>query len=136
MARVERAVDEETAEGWTKADHVVTAAWEFFRENPDFVRIMRREALDMQGHLGIDLGVVLKPFFDRAVGYFEREMDAGRFRRHDPAQLIITGIGAILGYFSDQPFLRGVLARDPMEPALLDARLAHIRDFFRAALEP
>lgn len=136
MVRVERAVAEETAEGWTKADHVVTAAWEFFRENPDFVRIMRREALDMQGHLGIDLGAVLKPFFDRAVGYFEREMAAGHFRRHDPAQLIITGIGAILGYFSDQPFLRGVLERDPMEPELLEARLEHIRGFFRAALEP
>ncbi len=67
---------------------------------------MRWEALDGQGHLGVDLGKVLKPFFDRAVAFFEREMGEGRMRKHDPEQLIITGLEAILGYFSDVPFLR------------------------------
>ena len=136
MERVELAVAEEPKMGFTKADHVVTAAWNFFKENPDFVRIMRREALDGQGHLGVDLGEVLKPFFDRAVGYFEREMGEGRFRKHDPEQLIITGFEAILGYFSDVPFLRPLLGSDPLADEFLEARLDHIRDFFRAALEP
>lgn len=135
MQRVEAAVEVRDQEGWSKLDHVVTSAFEFFRQNPDFVRIMRREALDGHGHLGVDLGTVLKPFFDRAVSFFDAEMGEGRFRKHDAEQLIITGTSAILGYFSDVPFWRGVLGRDPLSDEMLEARMAHFRDFFRAALE-
>lgn len=136
MVRVESAIEVHDQEGWSKVDHVVTAAFDFFAENPDFVRIMRREALDGHGHLGVDLGTVLKPYFDRAVQFFDAQMGEGTFRKHDSEQFIVTGIGALLGYFSDVPFLRGVLGRDPLSEEMLNARIAHLREFFRAALEP
>jgi TetR/AcrR family transcriptional regulator len=136
VIRIEDAVASKEQEGWSKVDHVVTAAFDFFAANPEFVRIMRREALDGQGHLGVDLGTVLKPYFDRAVSFFDTEMGEGRFRKHDSEQLIVTGIGALLGYFSDVPFLRGVLGRDPLSDEMLQARIDHLRELFRAALEP
>lgn len=122
--------------GFDKVEFVLEAGFDFFADNPEYVRLVRREALDGGAHLGIDLAAVLRPMWDRAVAYFQRGMDDGTFRRHDPEQLLLTGYGALLSYFSDAPFLEGLLDGDPLVGDALARRRQHITSFYRMALTP
>ena len=127
---------EASERGWAKVEVVLGAGFDFFAANPDYVRLVRREALDSGAHIGLDLAAVLRPMWDLAVAYLGREMDAGTFRRHDPEQLLLTGYGALLSYFSDAPFLGGLLDTEPLDHSALATRRTHITSFFRMALLP
>jgi TetR/AcrR family transcriptional regulator len=122
-------------EGWPQVEQVLRAAFTFFEEHPDFVRLARREALDGGPMLEGELTALLKPLFDRGAAFLQREMDAGRLRRYDARQLLLTGYGAVLSYFSDAPLIGGLLDHAPMSPAALAARREHVIDVLRNALE-
>ena len=74
--------------------------------------------------------------FRRAVAFFEREMRKGVFRQQDAPNLVVTGYGGLLTYFSDQSMLRGLLGEDPYSEEALVRRFEHLRQFLRASLEP
>ncbi len=122
------------ATGWDKAELVLRSGFALFAETPDYVRIMRREALDGGEHLGMDLSTVLKPLFDAAVIYFEEQMKNGTFRQHDARHLLITGYGAILTYFSDAPFIDELLEDKALTQKNINDHCEHVISFFKAAL--
>lgn len=133
---VEAAVAEPDRQGWPQVERVMIAAFDFFEEHPDFVRIARREALEGGSHISDEISISLRPLFDRGVAFLEREMDAGRLRRYDARQLLLTGYGAVLSYLSDYPLVRSLVDGDPLSPEALQARREHVLALLRNALEP
>jgi AcrR family transcriptional regulator len=132
-------VDEATGDidhGWPQIEKVVRAAFRFFEDRPDFVRLARREMIDGGPILAEELGAALRPLFEKARGWIESEMDAGRLRRYDAGQIILTGYGAALSYLSDAALITALLDIDPLAPDALETRREHVLAVLRAALEP
>jgi AcrR family transcriptional regulator len=123
-------------EGWAQVERVLRAAFRFFEENPDFVRLVRWEALKGGSVLKDALESMIKPLFDRGVMFLEREMDLGHLRRYDAQQLLLTGYGAVLSYLSDAPLITGLLDADPLSGEALDKRREHVLDLLRNAVAP
>jgi AcrR family transcriptional regulator len=135
MALVDQAT-EGSREGWAQVESVLRAAFRFFEERPDFVRLVRWEAIEGGPILRDELAVILHPLFERGAAFLEREMDAGRLRRYDARQLLLTGYGAVLSYLSEAPLMTGLLDIDPLSEEALATRREHVIDVLRNAIAP
>ena len=135
VALVDNAI-EGPREGWAQVERMLRAAFRFFEEHPEFVRLVRWEALEGGPILREELAVLLRPLFDRGAAFLEREMDAGRLRRYDARQLLLTGYGAVLSYLSDAPLMNDLLDIDPLSADALAARREHVIEVLRHAVVP
>lgn len=145
-AVIEQVVDDWAAEtaqaistgllGFDQVAALLDAAFRLFERNGDFVRIMRREAIEGGGRMQEQMAELVRPFLDDAVRFLRREMRAGRLRRHDPVELMQVCYGTVLTYFSDARFRANLVGEDPLAtPALRRHRRAVVK-LLRDALEP
>ena len=121
-------------DGWQKFSGVIAAGFDHFADNPAYVRLMRREALDGGHRLAINLSAVVKPYFDSAVTWLNDEMMRGTFRHHDARQVVVSAYGALLSFFSDYPFLSGMFPESIAPETLLSERRDHVLSFLHCAL--
>lgn len=76
----------------------------------------------------------LEPLIDRAAGFLEAEMDAGRMRRHDPRVLLLAAYSMVTGLATEVEVLRA-FGEEPTLPSLLRRR-DELLSLLRAALVP
>ncbi len=76
----------------------------------------------------------LEPLIERASGFLQVEMDAGRMRRHDPRLLLLAAYSMVTGLATEVEVLRA-FGEEPTLPSLLRRR-DELLSLLRAALEP
>jgi AcrR family transcriptional regulator len=76
----------------------------------------------------------LAPLIDRAAGFLEAEMDAGRMRRHDPRVLLLAAYSMVTGLATEVEVLRA-FGEEPTLRSLLHRR-DELLSLLRSALEP
>jgi TetR/AcrR family transcriptional regulator len=122
--------------GFAQVEAILDAGFGFLASHRDFVRIVRREALDGGGRLEEMLSEHARPFVERAVVFLEREVAAGRLHSHDPLELIQIYYGAVFTYFSDAGFRERLVGEDPLSPRALRRHRRALTELLRPALEP
>ncbi len=76
----------------------------------------------------------LAPLVDRAAGFLEAEMDAGRMRRHDPRVLLLAAYSMVTGLATEVEVLRA-FGEEPNLASLVRRR-DELLNLLRAALVP
>jgi TetR/AcrR family transcriptional regulator len=122
--------------GFAQVEAILDAGFGFLATHRDFVRIVRREALDGGGRLEEMLSGHARPFVERAVVFLQREMAAGRLRAHDPLELIQIYYGTVFTYFSDAGFRERLVGESPLTPEGLHRHRQALTELLRPALEP
>src|SRR5215212_9266065 len=123
-------------QGFEQVAALVEAAFRFFGQHADFVRIVRREALEGGERMQEQMAEFVRPLLDDAVRFLRREMRAGRLRDHDPVELMQVCYGTVFTYFSDARFRSELLGEDPLEARALARHERALLKLLHSALDP
>jgi AcrR family transcriptional regulator len=140
-AVVDRCADEVTGrlerglagagDGFDRVEAMVRVMFRLAARHPTMLGFLR-EVTRLGPPASTRLLTRLQPLVDRAAGYLEDEMDAGRMRRHDPRLLLlasysmVTGLATeveVLRAFGEEPSLASLVRRRDELLALLRASL-------------
>lgn len=131
-ARLERGLAG-AGEGFERVEAMVRVMFRLAARHPTMLGFLR-EVTRLGPPASTRLLERLQPLVDRAAGYLEAEMDAGRMRRHDPRLLLLAAYSMVTGLATEVEVLRA-FGEEPTLSSLLRRR-DELLALLRASLEP
>lgn len=128
--RLERGLTS-AGDGVDRVDAIVRVMFRLAARHPTMLGFMR-EVTRLGPPASTRLLERLQPLVDRAAGYLEAEMDAGRMRRHDPRLLLLAAYSMVTGLATEVEVLRA-FGEEPSLASLIRRR-DELRSLLRAAL--
>jgi TetR/AcrR family transcriptional regulator len=120
-------------DGFGRVEAMVVAMFRLAARHPAMLGFLR-EVTRLGPPASTRLLDRLAPLVDAAAGFLEREMDAGRMRRHDPRLLLLAAYSMVTGMATEVEVLR-TFGEEPSLPSLLRRR-DELLGLLRAALVP
>lgn len=131
LAGVLEAALRQGGHGWARVEAVVRSVFGLAVQRPHLLGLLREVS-----RLGSPGAVVfterMAPLVQRARGFLEGEMAAGRMRRQDPSLLLLSAYSAVVGTATEVEVMRAL----GVEPSLRSAtrRRRELLAFLRSAL--
>lgn len=118
--------------GFDRIASVVRTTFRIAARKPELLGLLRQVSRMGDPHT-TRLAGGLNDLMERARGFLEREMGAGRLRRHEPRLLLLSAYSAVLGVATEPEVMRAM----GVEPTLRSLILARteLTAFLRNALE-
>ncbi len=130
--RLVRGLDD-AEDGFGRVEAMVRVMFRLAARHPAMLGFLR-EATRLGPPASTRLLARLQPLIDRAAGFLEEEMDAGRMRRHDPRVLLLAAYSMVTGLATEVEVLRA-FDEEPTLASLLRRR-DELLSLLRTALEP
>lgn len=102
--RLERGLAQ-AGEGFDRVEAMVRVMFRLAARHPTMLGFLR-EVTRLGPPASTRLLTQLQPLVDRAAGYLEDEMDAGRMQRHDPRLLLLAAYSMVTGLATEVEVLR------------------------------
>jgi TetR/AcrR family transcriptional regulator len=102
--RLERGLAQ-AGDGFARVEAIVRVMFRLAARHPTMLGFLR-EVTRLGPPASTRLLTRLQPLVDRAAGYLEDEMDAGRMQRHDPRLLLLAAYSMVTGLATEVEVLR------------------------------
>ena len=133
LVKVYEEDDQPGVVGFDRISSVVRTTFRVAARRPELLGLLRQVSRLGDPHT-TRLAGALNDLMERARSFLEREMSAGRLRRHEPRLLLLSAYSAVLGVASEPEVMRA-MGVEPTLRSLAQAR-SELTAFLENALVP